>query len=128
MQAVITFIDEHIGGVLHTLEVETDVVIHTLRDVIALRVAEEVRRYNAQEPTSPYGFAVSETEAQLNGKRRTLKPEDAEKQTYIAFDAFLKHRYFVIVNDTQVENLDARVVLGPRATVSFFRLTQLVGG
>lgn len=65
----------------------------------------------------------------LNGfKLKKRKLIDAEKQMYIALDAFQKNGFFVLVDDLQADTLEQRVDIRPTNTVSFIKLTPLVGG
>ena len=71
----------------------------------------------------------TETESALNGYRmKTRRQVDAEKQVYVAPDAFQKNGYFVFINDMQAESLDQEVVVTEDLKVSFVKLTPLVGG
>jgi len=53
---------------------------------------------------------------------------DAEKQTYVALDAFQKNGFFMLVNDYQVGDLHEEILVDEHTKVSFVRLTPLVGG
>ena len=53
---------------------------------------------------------------------------DAEKQTYVALDAFQKNGFFILVDDQQVENLKEEILINDDTKISFVRLTPLVGG
>ena len=62
--------------------------------------------------------------------RATSAPRaiDAERQVYIALDAFQKNGFFVLVDDLQAESLEQVVRLRSGTEVSFVKLTPLVGG
>ena len=90
----------------------------------------EVQNYNTRL-NGFYTGLVEPTNAErtLNGYK--IKPAriiDEEKQVYVALEAFLKNAYFVLVDDKQAESLDEEVVLAPYRSVSFVKLTPLVGG
>lgn len=127
----ITIKDETaLGTVLNetTLDFATESV--TIADIIKARVAAEVAAYNQKLPTVFNGL-VQPTAAEkvLNGfKLKKRKLIDAEKQMYIALDAFQKNGFFVLVDDLQADTLEQRVDIRPTTTVSFIKLTPLVGG
>jgi hypothetical protein len=102
----------------------------TLRELIGLRVREEVARYNAQ-PTERFRGLVRPTEAEedLNGYRmRTPTRIDWERQADAAVTAFGRNGFFVLVTDRQVEDLDEELTLDEASDVAFVRLVPLVGG
>jgi hypothetical protein len=102
----------------------------TLRELIRLRVREEVARYNAQ-PTGRFHGLVRPTEAEedLNGYRmRTRARIDWERQADAAVTAFGRNGFFVLVGDRQVEDLDEELTLDEASDVAFVRLVPLVGG
>ena len=45
-----------------------------------------------------------------------------------ALKAFEAERYFVLINDTQIETLNEVIVITPETEAVFLRLTPLVGG
>ncbi len=102
----------------------------SLRDLIRLRVREEVARYNAQ-PTDRFHGLVRPTGAEedLNGYR--IPPAqriDWERQADAAVVAFGRNGFFVLVGDRQVENLEEQLCLDDASDVAFIRLVPLVGG
>jgi hypothetical protein len=102
----------------------------TLRELIRLRVREEVARYNAQ-PTERFQGLVRPTagEEDLNGYRMRAQARiDWEKQADAAVTAFGRNGFFVLVADRQVEDLDEELTLDEASDVAFVRLVQLVGG
>jgi len=111
-----------------TLQLVSDRV--TVRELIEARVREEVRSYNAQKPKLFRGLIQpTDTEMQLNGFRlRKQRDIDADKQCVAAMKAFESNGFFMLVDDKQVESLDADLFLTPNTTVSFVKLVALVGG
>ena len=102
----------------------------TLRELIRLRVREEVARYNAQ-PTDRFHGLVRPTDADedLNGYRmRNRTRIDWEKQADAAVKAFTRNGFFVLVADRQAEDLDEVLTLDEASDVAFVRLVPLVGG
>jgi hypothetical protein len=102
----------------------------TLRELIRLRVREEVARYNAN-PAPRFNGLVQpvDAEATLNGyalaRPRRL---DWEKQAVTALEAFERNGFFVFVRDRQVDDLDEELTLADTDVVRFVRLVPLVGG
>ncbi len=71
----------------------------------------------------------TEAEKTLNGFKVKNRPSiDAEKQVYIALNAFQKNGFFMLVDDKQIEELDQRISLLHDSKISFVKLTPLVGG
>jgi hypothetical protein len=80
----------------------------TLRELIRMRVREEVARTNIEQGGG--------------GARRV----DWEQQADVVLHAFSKNGFVVLVGDRQVDDLNEE--LGAAAAVSFVRLVPLVGG
>jgi hypothetical protein len=102
----------------------------TLRELIRLRVREEVAAYNLR-PTNVFkGLVQPEGASQtiggfaMPGRRRI----DWERQADIAIDRFGRNGFFVLVNGKQVVDLDASLDLTGTMDVGFIKLTPLVGG
>src|SRR5262245_60325487 len=85
----------------------------TVRDLIRLRVREEVARYNAQPSDRFYGLVrPTEAEEGLNGYRMRGRTRiDWEKQADAAVTAFTRNGFFVLIGDRQVEDLDEVLAL-----------------
>ncbi len=103
----------------------------TVREVVRLRVREEVARHNAA-PVALFHGLVQPTDAEVaaNGYRlRRVRRLDWEVQAEAAVVAFGRNGYFILVGDHQVEDLDEVVDLtGADPHVTFVRLSPLVGG
>jgi len=129
--ALLTILDETASGsIIGRLELEIIQEMLTVRELITQRVHDEVAAYNARQ-TGVFNGLVQPTESErvLNGYRlRPTKLIDAEQQTYRALQAFQDNGFFLLVNDRQAESLDQEVWLGEGATLSFVKLTPLVGG
>ena len=128
---LLTILDETASGqVLHRLELEISQETLTVRELIARRVHDEVAAYNERQAGTFQGLVQpTASERVLNGYR--LLPArriDAEQQVYRALEAFQQNNFFVLAGDRQAESLDEVVWLGEGATVSFLKLTPLVGG
>jgi len=102
----------------------------SLRELIRLRVREEVARFNA-DPVPVFAGLVRPVGAEvtLNGYRlRVPRIVDWEKQAAIAIGAFGRNGFFVFVGNRQVDDLDEELTLAEAQVVSFMRLVPLVGG
>lgn len=102
----------------------------TVRELVRLRVREEVARFNAA-PTGRFQGLVrpSDAEVDLNGYRLTRPRRlDWERQADVACKAFARNGFFVLVGDRQVEDLEEVVDLTTACDVAFVKLVQLVGG
>ena len=129
--ATITISDETVSGVKNVaLELEFARGRITVRELIASRVEEEVRRFHAQEGELFRGLVQpNESKRILNGyrlqQRRVISPQ---LQTQRAYEAFARNGFFVLVDERQVENLDDEIEIGLDTQVSFVKLVPLVGG
>lgn len=119
-----------IGRVLNTYQLITPRETLTVADLIRLRVENEVADYNRRLPDTFNGLVQpTDTERVLNGYQlRDKRLIDSEKQVYIALDAFQKNVFFILVNNRQAETLDEEIFLTDATTVSFIKLTPLIGG
>ncbi len=127
----ITIQDESMTGkLLNELLLQIDDETLTVADLIKARVHAEVEQFN--QNTHPHYFGLVQpaaAERVLNGyKMKKGATIDAEKQTYVALDAFQKNGFFVLINDYQVGDLHEEILVDKHTKVSFVRLTPLVGG
>lgn len=102
----------------------------TARELIRERVLQEVQAYNQRLPDIFRGLvAPSEAERVLNGfrlpKQRAI---DGEKQCQLALQAFEQNTFILLVDDRQVAELDQTIELHANTSVTFLKLTPLVGG
>ncbi|MEM6321251.1 MAG: hypothetical protein AAF960_26575 [Bacteroidota bacterium] len=119
-----------LGDVLHETQLHFETTSVTIADIIKNRVTTEVTAYNQRQTAHFKGF-VQPTAAEkiLNGYRlKKPKPIDVEKQVYVALDAFQKNGFFILVDNLQADSLTQKVEIRPTTTVSFIKLTPLVGG
>ncbi len=127
----VTIRDESMTGqLLNELILQIEAETLTLEALIRARVETEVSTYNNELPEHFNGLVrPSDAERVLNGYRLKKKKKiDAEKQCYVALDAFQKNSFFVLVDDFQVENLQQEILVDDTTKVSFVQLTPLVGG
>lgn len=131
LMVTVTFRDESATGkALHSFDVPDVPDTITVRDLVRLRVREEVARFNAA-PTQRFQGLVrpSDTEVDLNGYRfRAPRRLDWERQADIACQAFDRNGFFVLVGDRQVDDLNTVVDLTTASDVAFVKLVPLVGG
>ncbi|WP_327092126.1 hypothetical protein OIE66_16275 [Nonomuraea sp. NBC_01738] len=100
------------------------------RELVRLRVREEVARYNAA-PSHHFRGLVRPTdaEAELNGYRmRDTRTLDWEKQADAAEAAFARNGFLLLIGDRQIADLDTMIDLTADPVLSFVKLVQLVGG
>jgi hypothetical protein len=118
------------GGCIEAPALELETSTLTVRDLIALRVRAEVRRYNNEHGDRFYGLIQpSDLEQMLNGPAvRRFRPIDADRQVEVAVKAFRDGRFLMLLPDRQAEDLDEVVELNDGDEVGFLRLVPLVGG
>ncbi|MFI0427943.1 hypothetical protein [Mariniflexile sp. HMF6888] len=118
------------GDILNEIRVMVENERTTLKEIITTRILTEVKVYNKSKPEYFKGLIQpSEAEKTLNGfrvKKRT--PIDGERQVYVALDAFLNNGFFVIVDDEQITDYDREILVNSETSISFLKLTPLVGG
>ena len=119
-----------IGKPEHTFTVHVTGETITARELIRLRVFQEVETYNQELPRA-FRMLVqpSEAERTLNGFKFS-KPRQVDPQAQFekAIEAFEGNGFLVLVDDRQVEGLDDEIPLRPETSVSFLKLVPLVGG
>ncbi|MEU1250555.1 hypothetical protein [Micromonospora arida] len=100
------------------------------RELVRLRVREEVARFNAQQSEHFRGLVQpTDTEATLNGYRVTSgRRLDWEQQADAACKAFARNGFLLLVGHRQIEDLDEEIDLLANPDVAFVRLVPLVGG
>lgn len=118
------------GAVTNEVQVSLAHELTTVKDIIRARVYAEVEAYNQKAPEYFRGLVQpSDAEATLNGyKLRERRKLDAAQQYHIALEAFSQNGYFVLIDNIQAGSPDQMVVVNPHTTVSFIKLTPLVGG
>ena len=111
-----------------TISLPAEVV--TARELIRERVRQEVEEYNAHQ-TEFFRGLVQPTDAErtLNGFRlKRLRTLDWREQYDRAVEAFHRNGFVLLVDDRQVEDVDALIEVRPQTTVTFLKLIPLVGG
>jgi hypothetical protein len=103
----------------------------TLRELIALRIRDEVNRFNKEQQDGVFAGLVqpNDTEVAINGFRmRKPRQIDFDKQLNMAIEAFQSNGFFVLLDDQQIVDLDEPLTLREASDVSFIKLVPLVGG
>ncbi|GIH09324.1 hypothetical protein Rhe02_73910 [Rhizocola hellebori] len=100
------------------------------RELVRLRVREEVARFNAADTEVFRGLVQpTDTEVTVNGYRlRTRRRLDWEQQADAACRAFDRNGFVMLVGDRQIDDLDDMIELHDNPCVSFIKLVALVGG
>src|SRR5579864_4653770 len=122
-------LDQSTAGERHsagTFEFDSSNV--TLRELIRLRVQQEVARFNALE-YEPFRGLVQpeESERILNGVRERVVL-DWQKQFAKAITAFKGNGFLVLLDDRQITDLDETLHLTAHSKITFLRLVPLIGG
>jgi hypothetical protein len=102
----------------------------SVRELIRSRVYQEVQDYNVQRGQVYQGLVrPEEAEKALNGwKLKKPRLLNWKRQFERALEGFEGNQILILVNDRQAESLDEEFVVGPDTSVTFLRLTPLVGG
>ena len=130
--ATLTIRDEELNGkTLNEFSLDFLTEKITVRELIRSRVYQEVQDYNLKQNQTDFRGLVQPTDAErtLNGYR-LKKPRQIDWQAQFdkALEAFQKNQILILVNDRQMESLEEEIEVGPQSSVSFLRLTLLVGG
>jgi len=130
--SVITIVDESLSGeVLYESVLTIKSSSISVKELIESRVSSEVKTYNDDVEKKFYGLIQPTTkEIKLNEslKKKKTKVLDAEKQIYVALDAFQKNGFFILIDEVQAESLDQKIEISETTRISFVKLTPLVGG
>lgn len=102
----------------------------TVRELIRSRVYQEVNDYNVRQPEVFRGLVQpADAEKALNGvKLKKPRQINWKPQFEKAIDAFEQNQILILVNERQVDSLDEEIEVTPQTSVTFLRLTLLVGG
>lgn len=127
-QMLIEILDKTLpGDISNSFKIELK-EITTPQEIISIRVKEEIKNYNKKSGDKLQSLVRPlAKETHLNGHKKK-KEIDVEKQIYVALEAFQKNGFFILVDDQQISELDQKVQLKKDSSISFIKLTQLVGG
>jgi hypothetical protein len=112
------------------LNMQSPVKAVTIREIIRARVYHEVDRYHAEKPEYFKGLVQpGDSEVALNGfkilKKRKVDPEE---QYRVACEAYRGNGFFILIGERQAGELDEPVIIAEDMSVTFVKLTPLVGG
>jgi hypothetical protein len=134
MPATLTVRDETpAGGVSNEWSLEFLNATITVAELIRERVYQEVQDHNLRKHSvEPFRGLVQPEgyEQSLKGARPNTRPQpiDWKKQFEKAVEAFDRNQVLILIDDRQAESLEQTFTIGPGTTVTFLRLTLLVGG
>ncbi|MBO2453803.1 hypothetical protein J4573_42405 [Actinomadura barringtoniae] len=102
----------------------------TVRELIRIRVREEVALHNAKPARRFHGLVQPDgAEADRDGYLlKEARKIDWESQAAVAERAFVANGFVMLVGDVQVEELDELVDLNGDPELVFIRLVPLAGG
>jgi hypothetical protein len=101
----------------------------TLRELIRLRIQQEVNSFNRAKVEIFRGLVQPEESEQiLNGARARNASVDWERQYARAIGAFQRHGFLVFIDDRQIMDLEDAIPLTRRSKIAFLKLVPLVGG
>ena len=131
MATTVTVRDESTSGKMlneFVLDLLTEHI--SVRELIRSRVYQEVQDYNRRLPESVRGLVQPNDSEETVDGFKLKKPRQIEWKAQFdrALEAFESNRVLILVNDRQVESLDEKIVVGPNTSISFLKLTMLVGG
>jgi hypothetical protein len=132
MSMTLTIRDEEMNGeTLNEFALDFLTEQITVRELIRSRVYQEVKDHNTKQNQTNFRGLVQPTDAErtLNGYR-LKQPRQIEWKAQFekAVEAFEKSQILILVNGRQLDSLEDEIEVGPETTVTFLRLTLLVGG
>lgn len=136
MTVTLTIRDETTaGGVVHELPLEFPSERITVRELIRERVYQEVQDFNRNLNEQTFHGLVqpTDTERILNAGKPEYRMKqhrqiDWKPQFEKATEVFERSGFFILIDDKQAESLDQEFEIRDTTTISFVKLTPLVGG
>ena len=119
-----------LGKIEHSFTVHVSGERISVRELIRLRVTQEVEEFNSRQP-AVFRMLVqpSDAERTLNGfKFHKPRPVNPITQYDKAIEAFEGNGFIVLVDDYQIESLETEIAFGPETSITFLKLVPLVGG
>ena len=127
--ALVTVRDETFpGGHADELTIEFLTERVTVRELIRSRVYQEVTEYNAaraQRPRLPFPLTAVVRRLYAHRPRQRL---DWEEHYQRAVRAFQRSGFLILVDDQQVDDLEAEIEVKAETRITFLRLVPLAGG
>lgn len=137
-QSWVVIVETKVVGTKDTesLRVSMPADIGSLRDLISALVRHELASYEQRRTASrtlrvltPADLARGvDTGAYGRENRAVAAPPPEAKAIDRAVEAFTDGLFFVFIDDVQIEELDAPVVIHPESTLRLVRLVALAGG
>lgn len=115
------------GDISNSFKIELE-KITTPKEIISVRVKEEIKNYNEKANDKLKSLVRPLAKETVLNSFKKKKEIDVEKQIYVALEAFQKNGFFILVDDLQVSELNQKIQLKESSSISFIKLTQLVGG
>lgn len=133
MQTTLTIRDEttaNIGKADYVITLRLSSTRLTARDLIRERVRQEVEDFNRKQSDLYHGLVQpTDTERTLNGFRfRERRSLDWQEQFAKAIEGFERNAFILLVDDSQVDDLDHVIPISAQTQVTFVKLVPLVGG
>ncbi len=141
MSAVLKIVEKSLGRPQEaTFELRLVSERMTGREIIARHIAQEVTRQNEKRSAAwtghrragsfMVGFEPHPAEQKLNLAKPVRRPKllDPAAEHKAALAAFESNRMIMLLDDRQIEDLDAEITLRDNSEVTFLRLVPLVGG
>lgn len=101
----------------------------TVRKLICLYVDHQIEQHENEPAVNRSYFMPAKQEQELNDPKPVKSRKlDAEQMYERAFSAFSKNEVILLVDEDQVDDLDQELLVRVDSTVTFLRLTPLVGG
>ncbi len=119
-----------LGKTEHTFRVRVSGETIRVRELIRSRVYQEVEQYNSRQP-EVFRLLVQPGDAERAGsgfrmpRPRSINPDEQFEAT---LEAFERNGFVVLVDNRQVDDLEAEIALQPETMVTFLKLVPLVGG
>lgn len=118
------------GSILNQLKLRINKEKITVKELIRMRVYQEVEAYNTRKGAFYRGL-VRPNHAKPTFSGFELNPKykiDPQKQYYVAMDAFKRQSFHLLVDDERVEDPEQPIDVRTKMRVSFMKLAPLVGG
>lgn len=130
MVAISVFDETIPGKKTRVLTLESMEARISVRDLIRMRIYEEVQDFNRSKKETFNGLVQpTDTEKTLNGyKLKKNRVVSFQEQFEKAVEAFKRDGFLILVDNRQVTELDDAIDLGADTEVSFVKLVPLVGG
>ena len=115
------------GSILNHLKVKVSTKAISAKELIRTRVFQEVEAFNNKRNECFRGLVQpSHAERVLNGFILNRKYKiNAEQHFNVALEAFRKHAFFILVDETRVDDPDFVIPLHPSLRISFLKLTPV---